>query len=443
MRLLFIENREKTLFWEEVAFYLERNGHSICWLVQNHAFCPKRSLRAQVIRLPYPPTRKMAVTNEESWVGKNHPSLITDRGRTYFRAGIGHYDHYKSRIEEALIQCEPDIVIGESTLFHELLTIHLCREMGIGYIQPMSNRYPRGRFSLLSFDSQNPILDSNDELPHQQALELAERIATSSEIPFYMIVPRGLAKLRQKLGWATARGRVLLGRMGGERYNTPSLACKLSLAQNVCRNLKRWHELERTPDCAKRTILYAMQLQPEANIDVWGRPYSDQVSFIKRLLCAAPQDFEIAIKINPKAKYELTDDLIAVAEAEKRICLLPTSLPMKEALDQTTGAITVSGTIGFEAMCGKGRALSLKHPIIEREFPAFHADTPEEAVRRLIDDPNAGVGSIDIGAKLIQRFVNQSFPGIVGDPISYPACMNPENVRAVAEALTRVRLKVE
>ena len=34
---LFIENREKTWFWDAVAAELERRGHKISWIVQNRA----------------------------------------------------------------------------------------------------------------------------------------------------------------------------------------------------------------------------------------------------------------------------------------------------------------------------------------------------------------------------------------------------------------------
>ncbi|MFM7013246.1 MAG: hypothetical protein ACKO0Z_28605 [Betaproteobacteria bacterium] len=439
MKFLFIENREKTLFWDKVALSLEGQGHTVHWLIQNHKFRPNKSLNTAATVLPYPSIKKEAIDDEEMWIRENHPFLIADRGRTFFHAGIGHYDCYKSAIGDVLNNYQPDLVVGESTLFHELLAIHLCKEKGIAYVQPMSNRYPRGRFSLLSFDSQIPIVESKEEWSHEQALDLAKRIATSTEVPFYMSAPTGSVKLRQQLAWVAARGRVWLGRLGGERYNTPSLSRKLELRQMVRRNLMRWNALERLPKAAKQTVLYPMQLQPESNIDVWGRPYSDQVDFIKRLLSAIPENFEIAIKANPKAKYELTDEFLMLAEKEKRICLLPVRLPMSGALEQALGAITITGTIGFEAMCGKGRALSLRHPIIENEFPAFHAETPEVAVRRIVEDPHAGVGNIEIGAKLIQRFVNQSFPGIVGDPISYPSCMNQKNISAVAAALMCVQ----
>ena len=41
MKILFVENRYKTIFWEEIATRLIDDGHEIYWIVQNHFFKPK------------------------------------------------------------------------------------------------------------------------------------------------------------------------------------------------------------------------------------------------------------------------------------------------------------------------------------------------------------------------------------------------------------------
>jgi hypothetical protein len=81
--------------------------------------------------------------------------------------------------------------------------------------------------------------------------------------------------------------------------------------------------------------------------------------------------------------------------------------------------------------------LSLCHPLIEQAFPSFHVRSASEGVERLLADPNAGRGNTELGAQLIQRMVATSFPGLVSDPLSHPACLDRDNVRAVAKSLLR------
>ena len=52
------------------------------------------------------------------------------------------------KIKEILEEINPNIVYGESTAFHELLTILNCKRKDILYLNPSSCRYPKGRFSL-------------------------------------------------------------------------------------------------------------------------------------------------------------------------------------------------------------------------------------------------------------------------------------------------------
>lgn len=440
-QILFIENREKTVFWEQVAINLRQRGHSIAWLVQNPQFAPRAFCAegaASVYRLAFPPRGAQARAAQdagETWVREHHPALLTDRGRRHFGAGTAHYGHYTAAIEGVLRAVQPHMVVGESTLFHELIAIERCRAAGIAYVQPCANRYPSGRFSLFAFDTQQPVAGSDEAWPETSVRDLAERIASGRELPFYMRVPDPVEKLQRRLLWATTRGRVWWGRLRGERYNTPSLRRKLNLGRQVRVSLARWTTLQRLPSAPARTLMYPLQLQPEANIDVWGRPYSDQAELVRALLAAAPVDVQIAVKANPKAKYELSDDLLALAAAEPRVCLLPLDMSMAQAHAHCVGAVTVSGTVAFEAVFGKGRCVSLRHPVIEREFTAFHAASPADAVRRLLDEPQAGCGSPALGARLLKRLIAQSFAGLVSDPLSHPGCLAPDNVDAVARAL--------
>jgi hypothetical protein len=438
MKVMFVENREKTLFWEHIGAWLTACGATVSWIVQNPLFSPASHDPAsarRIHRLPFPRQQDLDRSVDTAWISTHFPLLERDRGRVYFESGGAHYPHYARHIAAALDTEQPDLVVGEATLFHELLTVDLCRQRQIAFVQPASNRYPSGRFLLFGHDSQVPLLASGLQWPDADALDLADRIATSREIPFYMQRPGRLQRWAKKGHWALTRSRVLAGRLAGDTYNTPSLSRKWALQRNVTGWLRRWGEVASLPPLPERALLYPMQLQPEANIDVWGRPYSDQLALIQELLTATPADVHIAVKANPKAKYELCDALFDLATREPRLCLLPMTMSMPQAQALSTGAITVTGTVGLEAITGKGRALSLRHPIIEREFPQFHAASPTEAAVRLLQDPQAGRGNTALGARLIQTLVSESFPGLVADPFSYPMAIAPDNIEAVAGPL--------
>jgi hypothetical protein len=433
-RLLFIENREKTFFWAAIARLLVADGHHIAWLVQNPLF--GRGLPGRRLTIPFPTVRDLDPTADPA----DYPDLETDRGRDYFEGGAAHYPYYAATIDRLIEAERPDLVIGEPTLFHELLALGVCTRRNILFAHPVGERYPPGRFNIFYGPTQRPLIFSGERLDPELALDLATRIRDGHAMPAYMSSGGRYGKFGGRLWWALTRGRVVAGRWLGERYNTPSVAVKRRLNQMTDRNLKRWQAAASLPDVRERTILYPLQQQPENTIDVWGRPDWDQARIVKRILAATPDDVMVAMKANPKPYYELSDALLDLAERDARICLLPLEMRMPDTAVLTTGAITVTGTVGYEAVCGRGRCLSLAHPVLDDHFPHFTAPSIEAAAQRLLEDPEAGRGSAAEGVRLLQELTNRSFPGSISDPVSAPASMAHENIEAVTHG---VRLLIE
>jgi hypothetical protein len=215
-RLLFLENREKTYFWAAIAARLAAAGHDIAWLVQNPLF--GRGLPGRRHLIPLPRAREL----EPDLDLAAFPVLATDRGREHFAAGHAHYAHYARQIEAVIDREAPDVVLGEPTLFHELLALDLCERKGIPFAHPVIERYPDRRFAIFSGASQQPIAGSGERMDDAEALDVATRIADGRKAPTYIARGSRLAHLRSRARWAVTRSRVIAGRCRGERNNTPS-----------------------------------------------------------------------------------------------------------------------------------------------------------------------------------------------------------------------------
>ncbi|MFC4216388.1 hypothetical protein [Pseudophaeobacter arcticus] len=437
-QVTFVENRGKTAFWQDVAGVLKRNGHKVSWIVQNPVYKPSApGGDVVVLRFPNPGDLQDAAIPE---------AVNTDRGRTLFGAGHRHYAHYQREIDQALTQLNPSLVIGESTLFHELLTIDACAVRGIPYVHPTGTRYPNGRMMLFEGNTQVPAVRSGDVWSDEKLDLFARSLQTGNALPDYMRVPGKFALYIRKARLALGHARTLWGRILGDHYNTPSLTRKLALSRQLKANLVVWKQLQRLPDTgleAGPVILYPLQMQPEANIEVWGRPFSNQVEIVERCLSALPANGQVAVKANPKSKYEVSEALLALARRDPRVVLLPLDCRMPVAQDLAVGAVTVTGTVGYEAVFGRGRCISLRHPIVEQHFPAFHAQTPEAAVGRLLDDPQAGRGNLDTGRALLKLLIADSFEGRINELAFDPDCRSPENIERVAGVLEKLLHKLE
>lgn len=432
MNLLFIENREKTRFWAAVAARLEQEGFTIAWAVQNPMFAG--NLPGTVHVMPFPP----GGTEEGPWDPAEWPLLITDRGRQHFGAGHAHYAHYARQYETIFDQVRPALVMGEATLFHELLAVREARARNIPFLHPSAERYPQDRLCFFHDLTQHAFGGSGEPYPDAEARDYAARIAEGRVTLGYMRSRGRIGQALRKLEWAWTRGRVFTGRLLGERYNTPGAVHKWRLGRMVAARLDEWNRHARRPRECEQTLLYPMQMAPEANIDIWGRPFNDQVAVIRELLDALPPGMKLALKCNPKPKYELSAELMALARADERIILLPVAMPMAEAMAAAIGAVTVCGTVGFEAVFGRGRCISLRHPVIAQACPSLAAASPSAAVRRLLVEPEAGRGSTDDAVRLLQAIHARSYPGFVSDPFSSPECLDPDNIAKVAAAIVDV-----
>ncbi|WP_226698680.1 hypothetical protein [Qipengyuania gaetbuli] len=427
-KICFIENRGKTQFWAGIANVLRKRGHNIGWIVQNHAFTPRGAVAAGdvVIVIPYPKAEQLTEPAEELDI-----LLSADRGRRHFGNGNSHYSYYAMQIERSLDAFGPDVVIGEATLFHEQIAVRVCRQRGIRFLHPSMTRYPPDRFMILEGDTQNPLGGSGDRWPHDRTLEFIRSVSTGKTIPSYMRKLDRMRKLRATkdaaFGWAA--------RLAGERYNTPSFSRKMILSHLLRKRIAQWTAMARPIASNELALLYPLQMQPEANLDVWGHPFSEQVVTLREMLRATPRHVSVAVKANPKAKYELTDELIELASCESRLVLLPLNFSMADAQAQTLGTLTVTGTVAFEAVLGKGRCIALRHPVLKSEFPNFHADSIADGVARLIEQPEAGIGNEASATKLMDYFVRVSYPGIVNEPLFDRRAVDPQNLELVASAI--------
>lgn len=428
--LLFIENREKSRFWSAAAALLLKRGHDVHWLVQNPLFAAGLPGTIHILPFPINPSLLPKEQGFDEW-----PALVTDRGRQFFGAGSGHYAHYAAEIDHVFDTVQPHLVIGEATLFHELLATQIALSRAIAFVHPTGERYPQNRFVMFEGLTQNAYVESGHAPSFEDAKTYVANVVSGHETLAYMKGAGPVVRIRKLLWWMLTRSRVFAGRLMGERFNTPTLARKWQLSQIRSACCRKWDELAREVPTGEKTILHPLQMEPEANIDVWGRPYFNQIETIRRLLNAAPAGVNIALKSNPKPKYEMSPELIAFAAANSRIILLPRSTSMDVAMSRSIGAVTVCGTVGFEAAFGKGRCISLRHPLISSTMPKLAAESPEDAVACLMSDAEAGMGSLAIGARLLQAIHARSFPGFVSDPFSNPSCLDPANIVRIADGL--------
>ncbi|MAU58235.1 MAG: hypothetical protein CMC33_01070 [Flavobacteriaceae bacterium] len=403
MKILFIENMYKTYTWEKIAEGLIIDGHEISFLVQNKIFTPK-NFDYQMIQYPS--------KNDLKKSSKNLQKIIrADRNINYFGGNNDHYDYYYAQIEKYITRYQPSVVFGESTLFHELMAIEICRKNRILYLHPSEIGYPKDRIAFYNFDTKEPYhFKKNKKNYDKDAINFINEIKKRSIEPRYM----GNKKISL---FAKFKDRVVrfIGRLGGEVYNTPSLIKKIELNKRLKKLIILWNEQSKKisdiTSLNKKIIMFPMHLQPEANIDVWGQEYQNQTKLIEKIVTNLPNNWLLAVKLNPKTKYELTSDLVKLCSENKKIICINSQEKIKGIFDISDIIITVTGTILIECIFSNKPVLSLNKTDFLKVKGNQFLDKIENIKIYLDNYENNVHASFDDKLYFYNKMINQTYDG--------------------------------
>ncbi len=431
---MFVENRYTTQVLERVARRLARQGHAVAWLVQNHRFAP-RGWDA-VHHIPYPAGAPAALPPDFAALAR------IDRGVRYFGSNPGHYAYYASHIDAVLGAVRPDVVFGESTQFHELITVALCRRRGIEFLHPAATRIPHSRISFLRGDTLETFGGSGERLPDAEARAITQAVAGRRYTAFTNATQASVADsaLRRRLRAAGDRATMVLSWLQGERYVTPSPWRKLALERERRDALARVDALAGTTQLtpAGRYVLYPMQMQPETNIDVWGAPHHDQAAIIAQAAASLQgSGRSLVVKLNPTAKYELLEPGFLDALALPNVQVAPRSQPMAGLFAGAEALLTVTGSVLYESVFSGKPVFVLGRHALSR-LPGV---TPLDRAGDLGVALAAGLpqaASAEQADQVVQQVVQGSYAGTWFDPLTMRQYDTPANLELLARAFSQV-----
>lgn len=426
MKIIFVENRYKTHLYESIADKLIQEGYEIYFLIQNHSFIPSSKFQNHIIKYPKSGKQKFERIKYVEDIIKS------DRQINHFKTkNTGYFYYYDKAISDFLRSVSPDIVFGESTAFHELLTIENCKKLGLLYLNPSTCRYPRGRFSFYKGSTLTPYKGSGKNLEEDEAMHIINQILVKKVIPDYMkIQPKSFKNILMD------KFKKVFEFMNGEKFNTPNPIVKLQLEKAKKELIEEWDiDADHIISTDKNfKILYPLQMQPEANIDVWGKKYRNQTELIKKLSLILPENTTLYVKPNPKSKYELSHELHGIVSNASNIKHLHHLTNMEDILPKIDLVITVTGTIAIECILGNTPVITLIKTINNQANNCKYLCNLEKELSLEIDSiKKNGFSKISTQEKI--EFINTlnktSYKGIISDPFSDINCITEENINDI------------
>lgn len=434
MNILFIENRYKTYTFEAVANLLKKEGHTIAFIVQNKDYTPKSDFKNYII--PYPKQKNYKSGYDK--IKYVEDIIVSDRMQNFFqKKGTDYFYYYNEKIGEILDSFNPDIVFGESTTFHELLAIHNSKNRDILYLNPSSCRYPKNRFSFYKYDTLEPYKGSNEVLSDNDAYSIVDSIINRKAKPDYMKIVKSKKTKTLKDKFLKVKSFV-----SGDTFNTPNPKVKYQLEKQKKLNIQAW-DAEAKTEIEKQDsfiVLYPLQMQPEANIDVWGRKYRDQLKLVKEISKLLPENAKLVVKPNPKSKYELSEGLIDFTKTASNVIMLKHAVKMDDILADIDLVITVTGTIAMECILSNIPVVTLVNTINNNQVNCKFINGLN-VIPEIVDEVKQGqFPKIDKAGKIayINKLSSTSYDGRVSDPFSFAQVFNEQNMSDVLRAFTNI-----
>lgn len=443
MRIMFVENKHMVRTWEAIAPHLMAAGDDVHWLIQNPMWTPKHG---SAHRIRWPRKSELVINSNNRFLKTRH----RDRGINYFGGNDLHYSFYDNQIRILVEEIKPDVIIGEATLFHELLAINIAKESGTPYLFPTSIRYPTDRIGFHLGDTQEIVCGSGDKVEDHEVTKLIEIYARRGSVPmFYSEFGKTgkLITLRKKLRNISKNLTASVSRIRGERFNTPPILVKLKLDLKQRNLIKQWDNLasEKSKLNGKFNVLFPLQMLPESTLDTWGYDSRDQNNVIEQMVNASDDDTVFLIKTNPVPRYEITQELVNFVREHPRVRPLPSNTTMNEVFWECDLIVTITGSVAIECFLASKPFVTTVRSFATPFAPERTLIAPGE-ILDVIQRIRAGKwdsGNSDAKAAFLRHQAATGHKAIIADYHHFPAVLHPENLRALSQAYAKLRQAID
>lgn len=329
---------------------------------------------------------------------------------------------------------QPDVILGEppAGVFGE-----------IGYYFAKKHKVPflgltDSRVNIALYDSEptdsrfektfKEIADTDIEEKEQESLRtLIGRFVSHAKMPTYMNYAKvsfsQFGVLRHYIGRLSELKPLLrywAGRKKFKAYDYESevawrraIASPLELELRQLRMLFQKHFFSRG-DEHDRFFLYPLHLEPEAATIVLAAPYADQLATIKNIAFSLPFPCKLYVKEHPTATGLRKDSFYKTLQNIPNVVLIAPEQSVPGLIKKSLGVITLTGTIGFEAvLAGKpayvlGNVFYTYHPLCRK---VLNFDDLRERVKADLDK-KPDVSNLDqVNLRFMASYIRNTVEG--------------------------------
>lgn len=469
MRVCFLANFGKTVFFDGLGRTLRARGHDVVWMTPSsrwNAHLADGGVSADAL-LDFSPFEAewdadggLDPAVEQHLAGLEARVDLSVNDMIAMDRALRHLPPNRARRYLAMVEREsrsflgrtrPDLVLGEATWGWEIMAGAVARDLGIGQFCFSSVRFPSERIGFSDGYRDQTLFPVREASPDDraEAARLVDAFRARPTKPLYEASNAALPTFRPH--WLD-EARALLS--GAERGNPQarSLSARIVSRGAMLRNVlvKRMRPPFEAPPPAPRKpfVLCPLHMQPESTIDAYGSAHTDQIDNIAMLARVLPSTHEIYVKEHPSAAGDRGPSYYDRLKRIPGVRLIEPGADTFTLMREAWLVVSVAGTACYEAgMLGVPAATMA--PLFYSDLLITRNLTPKaESVRSLAAMVEAYMAIPEAQRReravtLIAEVLRRSFPAIVSDPATTPACMAPDNLERLAdgvEGLQRLRV---
>ncbi len=194
----------------------------------------------------------------------------------------------------------------------------------------------------------------------------------------------------------------------------------------------------RKPDYKEKYFFYALHLQPEASIDIVAPLYRDQIATIDNISKCLPIGYKLYVKEHPAFVGMRPLNYYSKLAHLANVRLIDSTVNAYKLIENSTGIITLSGTVGWEAMMMGKPVITLGRVFYNvAEDLVKHVRSINELPRVLQEFTRGFKPNEENILKFILAAYKCTDPGIIIPPSQSLHMLQDENIGNVTEAIVK------
>ncbi len=461
MRIAFTSTWQKTDLFALIAKRLQPLGIESCWIVTSALY------KQKLIDQGFAPETILHLKKDEALRStrfEQDSALMVDlesRSRELVR-DLVLMDRYVSswrwedaekyaayvtaRTHEFLDRMGAEIVMGEPSVIHDLLAVMVCEATGRHYVGPFGLRLPYQRFVFWNGFRENEFHTFGARIPAevrheflQMAREAREQIVVQRIKPAYFYKNSRAPKITPKFLFKVVRGvgrAIVQSRTDANMYSLSDILFKHKLHMrpiHFAAAKMQWARLFEWPVKGEKFVLFTLHKQPEYSIDVQGSRHANQMETIKALARSLPADTKLYVKEHRNCLGDRSPKQLKAIKALPGVRLIDPMADANELAKESECVVTISGTIAVEAALHGKRTLLLTDQFLAGFSTAKYIEEPWQLIDELLK-PHP-VQDVEYDIQYLGWLLENSFEGILSDPVSSPECVSDENLELLTNAI--------